>query len=332
MRHLFLLPFCLSFSLLGTSQDLHNGAVVLQILQASQNTYILQPLSEEIKGPDRSDFLLSNDFYRKDLDVPASVRTYQLSEEGLANLEKGEQAFSENEMEKARDFYLSVLKTDPNFFKVMPFIGQTFHPIEQGDLAANWYMEAIKNNPIDYLAYWLLGDLVYLEGDYEGALDLLLVAHLLNRNHPGILQSLQETLRKQKRKFRSINTAPQVLVDSVSPQEVRVAYDESWLGYAMTKALWDFEPGYATSMGSKQTSDSIKEEKECFLNMLQTATKKDLRRNKAIRLVQEVVEADLLEAYIMYEHLLPQYPHLGLQLPPDHLKKIREYVLTFRIW
>ena len=330
-KPLFWAFFLTFFGIPSFGQDLHNGAEILEILDASDISYIINLTKEKFPVIDRSDNLLYNNYYRADPEDPRSVTRYQVSEMGQQNLEKAEKAFSDQEYDKARDFYLDVLKTDPEYYKMLTYIGQTFGIERQWEEAANWYQQAIEANPIDYMSHWFLGDVYAVRGEYETALRLSIYGHILNRNNPRILASVENILKEQKRKYLKINTQPQVQLDSLGPKEVDIRFQEAWLGYALTKAVWDFEPGYAEDMGSSRTRESILEEKECILNLLNTASKKALRKDKGLRLANEAVRAGFLEAYILYEILLPQYPHVALQLPPQNLEVIYDYVIQFRI-
>ncbi|MEM1218613.1 MAG: tetratricopeptide repeat protein [Bacteroidota bacterium] len=328
---LFWIIVLAAFAPTAYGQDLHNGAEILQILNDSEISYIIDLTKEDFPAPDQSNNLLFNNFYRPDPENPSSITRYQVSEEGQASLEKAEKAFEAREYDKARDFYIEVLKTDPEYYKMMTYIGQTFGIERKWDDAANWYQQALEANPIDYMTHWFLGDVYAVQGDYDTALRLAITGHILNRNNPRILASVEKILNEQKRKYLDINAYPQVQIDSVGPKEVNIRFQEAWLGYALTKAVWDFEPGYAEDMGSGRTQESILEEKECLINLLNGASKKALRKDEGIRLANEAVQAGYAEAYILYELLLPQYPHVALQLPKENMDVLYEYVIRFRI-
>jgi len=121
-------------------------------------------------------------------------------------------------------------------------------------------------------------------------------------------------------------------LNRISDNKVSIAISEKWIGYAITKAVWTFEPGYKESMGISKGQYSIIEDKECLISLLigLENAKIKIKQDPQLRILKDAVDNKLLDSYILYEIILPQTPFVAFQLPKQMIKEIQDYVLNIR--
>lgn len=330
-------PFVLvAMMLLGVtsllkSQDINHPAQIIQIMEKSDVTYVLNVLGERIEEVDRSDNLNLNTHYRTKEKEGWVLTAYKIGEKGEKYLQDAEQLFKMNKVAEAREMYLKVLEEEPSFYKIMTYIGQTYDLEGNKSEAIDWYKKAIKNNDIDYMAYWFLADAYMSTGKKKKAVPMITKAMILNRNNPRIAKSFETIYKANKLKVPNWTFTPQMRIDSTSSKEVVIHFDEDWLGYALVKALWKYEPNYRESKGVKEGELSTTEEIEALLGFSSVlGDKKKLKKQPAILALAKAMDKDLVLAYIYYEIYLPQYPHLVYNLTPEFIGSIEEYVINVR--
>ena len=194
------------------------------------------------------------------------------------------------------------------------------------------YQEAIRKNYIDYMAHWFLADACYATGDLTNALDEIIIAHILNRNNPRIKESLKNILSKSNRTSVDWYFNPQIELTKNSDKKISLAFNEKWVGYAMTKALWNYEPGYKESMGVESGKYSTIEDKECLISLLTglESAKINIKKDPQLMILKKAAENNFLEEYILFEIVLPQYPNVAYQLPEKNIQRIKNYILDYR--
>lgn len=324
----------ISFILLQISsqaQQIHTGAEVIQILEKSIVNYELHELKEEIGPPeDRSNKLNLNEYYRVEEGEAIKVNEYEYSKKVLTLSKKAEKNFMEKNYKEAREFYLKILEEDEKHYRVMTYIGQTYGIEGDMDLAIEWYLKTIEKNYIDYLAHWFLASAYKSEGKLDKALDEITIARILNRNNPRIKQSFDEIYKLNKLKRPEWEFIPQINITELNEHQIKLEYGENWLGYALVKALWLHEPGYKESMGYQEGVFSTLQEKEAFLSLLAGLEKKTIKKNPEFKTLQKAIEEKLLDEFIFYEIVLPDYPQAAYQLPTGFIESIRDYVITMR--
>lgn len=329
-KNSLLLLLLLSLQALVFAQEIHTPAEILKILEESELTYMIEQLKEQIEPVDRSDDVNLNNFYRKEGKGEITSHKYVLKEEAEAYASKAEEYFRKGKVKQAREMYLKVLEEDPEYYKVITYIGQT-HGIEKDfDKAIKWYKKAIKSNYIDYMAHWFLADAYKEKGRLNDAVKEITIALVLNRNNPRIQKSFNMIYESKKLKTPEWAFTPQMKLDSVGPNKVTLAYGGDWLGYALAKAVWKFEPGYRASMGVKKNTFSTTEEREALAGLVVTFDKKKLKKNPEFKALKNAIDNKMINEYIFYEILLPQFPFVAYQLPAEFIEEIAQYVLKVR--
>ncbi len=311
-------------------QEIHSPAEIFKIMEESQVTYELKELEQEVLPPDRTENLNTNNVYRKFEDGQILTYTYDIDSEVEAYATKAENYFNEQKFSLAREMYLEALKIDSTYYPLMTYIGQTYGIERDLDKAMEWYHKTIELNYIDYMAHWFLADIYRMKGEPEKALDEITIAKILNRNNPRIEQSFQEIYKLNKLKPKDWAFTPQIKIDSVGVNDVSIAVKPDWMGYALVKAVWEYEPGYKQSMGVEEGSFSTIEEKECFIGLMTTFNKKKVKKHPEFKALQLAFEKEMIDEYILYEIVLPEYPFVAYQLSNDFLMGIKNYVLAVR--
>jgi tetratricopeptide (TPR) repeat protein len=246
---------------------------------------------------------------------------------------KAEDAFHDNKYEEARQWYLRSLTIDSTYYTVMTYIGQTYGIERNWDKAIEWYNKVISLNYIDYMAHWFLADAYQATGRPEEAKKEIITAHILNRNNPRIRTALISILKANHLKLDDWTFNPQYSVSKDANNKIQVKYGDGWLPFALTKAVWAFEPGYRESMGYENENTFRElEEKEALIGMLLSddPKTKNLPETIALEKATKDTKNNLLQEYIFYEILLPEHPAVAFQLPDNFIEAISTYLLKVR--
>lgn len=311
-------------------QEIHTAAEIFKIMENSSITYELIALEKEILPKDRSGNLNYNQYYRVIDGDQILTYKYEVDSNVQSYLTKAEDYFRENRLLLARGMYLEALRADSTYYEVMTYIGQTYGMEGDLDNAIAWYKKTIALNYIDYMAHWFLAEAYKKQGELDKAVDEITIAMTLNRNNPRIAKSLKSIYELKKLNVDDWTFNPQIIIDSIGVDKVRISFDSDWLGYALVKAIWKYEPGYRKSMGVNDGSYSTTEEKECFVSLIPTFDKKILKKHPEFRALQLALDKKMINAYIFYEIILPEYPFVAHQLPTEVILDIKNYVIEVR--
>lgn len=318
--------YCLQSAL--QAQDLHSPAELVEILEQSVHNYQLQPLERTIEADERI-IVNSNTFYRKKKGDGFEAVEVELSEKANVLKEEAEQLFQKKDYEAARLLYDKLLGMHPEYSKLLVYIGQTYHLEGEVEKAVPFYEKAIDQNFIDYMGHWFLGRAFWDMGKVEDCLASYMVAHLLNRNHPLLMKELTKVLAANGLQYDNWSFVPQVALEREDSINIKVAFAEGWMGYALAKAVWEFEPSHSEEMGEVFGVPSIAQEKEaliCFYLTYESGNKK-LAKEPYVMGFQKALEGKQVEAYILYEIFLIQEPSIAYQLSLDNFIHLSEYVI-----
>lgn len=331
MKNTFLILLLTLLCLPGAAQKIHSPQEIVSIMEGSSIAYEMVILEEEIPAPDRSDNVVLHSFYREELNGKLATFSYEISHQGATLLEAAEKAFGQKDFAQARSFYEQVLKTDPDFHKARTYIGQTYGIEGDFKKAIKWYEEAIEKNFIDYMAHWFLADAFLKTRKIDKAVEQITLAYILNRNNPRIRNSLDNIYKEKGLSRDDWNFNPQMRVDSTGEQSVAIHFHPDWLGYALVKALWRYEPGYAESQGAaKDEFFSMLQEREALYALITAIDEEKIKDYPELEALMAALQLELGEEYIIFEILLPQYPHAANQLPEEMIGRISKYVMKVR--
>ena len=312
------------------AQEIHSVAEILKIMEESQVSYEINILSSVIPDEDRSGKLNYHIYYRKLKD--GNLLTYQYERDSSLEvlISRAESLFADKKYAEAQQIYLDVVSKDSTAYDIMVYIGQIYGI--QGDFAkeASWYEKVIGLNYIDYMAHWFLADNYLKQGRKKDALKEISIAQVLNRNNPRVHKSLTNIFDQNGLNVKEWAFTPQIMLDSTDDNHVKISYSNPWLGYAMAKAVWKYEPGYRVSMGIEGNNASTTEERECLAALLSSVDKKQMKKDPIFLALNYAIDKEMVNEYIFYEILLPKYPVVVNQLPQTFIEEIANYLVEVR--
>ena len=307
--------------------QLHTLNEVLKIMTDSRLTYDYGSVPDSIganQEPPARPVLRSKQYVKKVNGRPSLV-------EFTVTPEVQQQLNLINESNLARnypfslDFSRKALDLDSTYDYARTLIGDAFYLLEQYDSAIYWLKSSIKHNFADYEAHWFLADALLAKNDTAGALKELTLAHVLNVNASLLRQSLGEYRKLKGRTFDEREFRPYVKIEKKA-DTVFVRYNAEGEGYALVKAVWAYEPGYAERMlGRKpdQVGFRMLEEREAVLCARET----DSALNQHLAKIEK---AGYFDEFLLYEIAAPQFPEWVPTMPKDLIVRIAEYVDRFR--
>jgi tetratricopeptide (TPR) repeat protein len=314
------------------SQDIHNPAEILKIMEASKLSYEIKILDKSIECKDYSDKLNYHDCYRVKTDSGLITYKFSVNDNAKPLFKKAEDLFQTQQYDSALVYYQLSLKADSGLYKVMTYIGQLYEKKGDVENAMYWYKKAISNNYIDYMAHWFLADLYWSTDNIKDAVDEIVIAQILNRNNKRITNSMTDIFKKAKLTTNDWSFNPQMELRKISEDKISIAFDQKWTGYAIAKAIWTFEPGYKESMGVNPGSYSTLEDKECLFSLMLGLdnAKINIKKDPQLMILRQAFDKKYLNEYILYEIVLPQNPGVAFQLPEQTILEIKDYILNCR--
>ncbi|MFK7799242.1 MAG: hypothetical protein AB8E82_17465 [Aureispira sp.] len=328
MKRIFITLICCLHIFNALTQDIHSPAELLEILEKSTHNYQLNQLEEPIEFDDRV-AINSNTFYRqKEGDGLIAVEV-KLGKKAKVLKEEAEELFQEKEYEQARLLYDELLQMHPEYTKLLVYIGQTYHLEGAVEKAIPFYTKAVEQNFIDYMGHWFLGRAMWDIGKVDDCLASYMVAHLLNRNHPLLTKELVKVLAVNGLDYDDWRFVPQIELEREDSININVTYADGWMGYALAKAVWAFEPSHSEKMGEVFGAPSMLQEKEALIAFYLTYEigDKKLSKKSFVKAFKYAVDNRQVEAFILYEIFLVQAPSIAYQLSLDNFMSLSEYVI-----
>jgi tetratricopeptide (TPR) repeat protein len=230
------------------------------------------------------------------------------------------QAFDEQKYDEAIRWYRKVQMVDPRFQPVYSYLGEAYLTLDSLDSAKVNLGKALALNFVDFESHRLMAKTLWKLKDTSGALTEMSIAHVLNLNSLPIQGELEEMRLNSGRLFYGQRIEP--LYGMVKRHDtVIVQSSESWIGYAMVKALWKYEPKYAKGMLGFDPKGSVYillEEKEAIIGALST--------NKNLAFLNPIIDKGFLDEFIMYDLIGPRYPREISFLSREGILRMAEYV------
>lgn len=313
------------------SQQIHSTDEILKIMSDSKLSYEVKMLDKDIECPDYSKKLNYHDSYRVETDSGLYTYSFKLNKIAEPLFNKAE-SFFKSDVDSAIYYYKLSLIADTSLYFVMTYIGQAYEHKKDFTNAIEWYKMAIGKNYIDYMAHWFLADAYFEGGDMKNAVDEIIIAQILNRNNQGIKKSATEIFKQSYMSTSDWYFNPQMELRKVSEKNISVGVNEKWIGYALAKALWLYEPGYSKSMGVEEGIHSTLEDKECLVSLLIALenSKAEIENDRQLVVLKASAEKNYLDDYILYEVVLPQTPFVAFQLSKEKILEIKDYILNVR--
>lgn len=332
MKKTLIIAVCLMLFGSLTAQKIHSISEIIGIMDKSDVTYSLY--EETFPATDFSQNVLAHGYYLADGENGAEVKKYEFEGEAAKEYEQAEDLFRQDEFEEARRHYQKVLEAYPACSQVMVYIGDTYYQLHQAFLARDWYEKAVAANYYDFLAHWALANACYANGDSERALKEITIAKVLNRNNPRLQQRLEAIYAALKKNYNNWVFDPAYRLSTEYNEErekdvVQIHYTGDWLAYAVVKAVWQYEPGYAESMDN----NAVLREKEAIAGMYTALDKKTLKKHIALRVFEKSVnsgQAGMVDYFVIFDCILPQHPEIIFELSEGDVSAIADYILNLR--
>lgn len=326
---LFILCLATTLCLSAQSHDIHSPSQIVQIMTDSPVSYTLK--SGNFRDTDFSDKVLPHTLFRIQQDSSYDVKEYVMEGKAKEMFDKAEKLFSDHDFSGARDYYLKALEIDPNLYNVIVYIGDTYFHEKEYSQAQQWYEKAVKANYVDYLAHWGLAHACMYTGEPKRALKEIAIAKVLNRNNQNLNIMLNGIFKSNKVPYVDWYLDPKCNISSEYNEEeekdiVVIEFHEDWLSYALVNAVWEYEPGYAESMGE----NTLLRVKEAIVNTYLTYNKKQLKNSPAIRMFKIALDNHAVDVYLFYEYFLPRDPSMALFQSEETIEEIADYIINIR--
>ncbi len=332
MKKNIFLAALLGFVVSGYSQKIHTPAEILKIMADSKVSYGIEMLKTKVESKDRSENINPHDCYRVQTDSVIETRTFKPNAEATPLFDNAETFFGSGDFDLALKFYNQALEADTSLYYIMTYIGQIYEHKRDFENVKAWYLKAINHNYIDYMAHWFLADAYFATGDLNNAVDEITIARILNRNNPRIKDAMNRIYKKAKLNSSDWSFTPQMNLIKESDTSIKIMMNDKWIGYAMPKALWLYEPGYKASMGVHEGVYSTLEDKECLVDLLVSLANsgKNYTNDPQLSVLKKATDQGYFHEYLMYEVVLPDKPFVAFQLPRESIEKIKDYILKVR--
>ncbi len=335
MKKLLLLVFGF-FSCIAMSQDFKQPFEILKIMEASPFIYNVNPLKKTIKPKQNAGDIISNTYYIAQTDHGLVAKTYSLSDAENKIMDKAEDFFAAKQLDSALVYYNQLITISPSISTLHTYAAQTYALKQDYKNAEKEYKKAIELNSLDYMAHWFLADLYFIMDNISDALDEITYAIMYNRNHPSIAKSFAKIYKAAERDSSLWFFTPQYELTKTGVNQVDIYFNSNWVGYAFTKALWEYEPDYKANFRKKYNKSAeeteIFAEKECLIDELigLKNAKADLKDDVQLKVLSEAANDNKFEAFFLFEYLLPSNPHLIYVQSEKVHKMLKEYILDIR--
>lgn len=316
------------------------------IMENSKFTYTISELKECVQ--DTATPPLPNSIDTKAIEKQNGIEivSYKRSSESNKLLEAVEANYKNRNNEKVRALCIEMLGIDSMDSRILTYLGETYQKDENYNEALYWYGKALETNYYNWLTHMLLGK-CYLEkaktdSSYnEKCIKEYAIAMILNRSVRSFELNYQKICKEYNKSYSIWQFVPQCNIKKTK-KTVYIETDKTWLGYAVAKAVREYEPGYSTKNKADKKTVKIdtSEEKEYLLNFITASAEIDSSDSQqryfkpkanvtdpaAITLIKAVNKRMLTE-YILYEIWLPKKPILIYGLPRKSLEGLVKYVL-----
>ncbi len=328
----------LSYSSLSQStssekkEKIHTLDELMKIMENSEMTYQIATLEEPVKSVDYSDKVVGAMFFRPKEVGMISTMGYKLDSSMQKRYEIADSYLFSGKSDSALFCFKEMIRDDSTLYFVLTLIGQCYEMKKDNDEAMKWFQLAIDKNYIDYKSRWFLADHYMAKGETEKALNEICLAKILNRNNPRLHASFDYILKADGRKVEDWYLTPQIMLKKESEKLVTISADKCWFGYALAKALWQYDPGFRKEVGAVEGQMTTTEEKECLVSTwMSFLNEKDSCANvRELVCMDEAFRKGFFNEFVFYECFLPKEPFLAAQLPEEWIEGIKKYMLEVR--
>jgi tetratricopeptide (TPR) repeat protein len=292
--------------------------------------------------------LADADYYQEKIPNGAAIRRYRHSAAVESILKKNDQPDRSANPVERRAVFLEAFALEPANSQLLTRIGDTYFTQKNYKQALSWYQRAIAENYFDYQAHWYLADCYFnltdirdRNGYKKKALREIITALVLNRNHFWIRMDVDRICKDAYCSYDEFSFGPLCRITRTA-DTVKVNAARDWLPYAMTKAVYLYEPAYRdtssddTDMRRRfpEMLNNSNAERNCLLNLIAAYYGKDQKRksdDKAIAAAYKAFKDKNSLEYILYEIWLRRWPHIIYAYPQDKVEQVVDYVMKTHI-
>lgn len=294
----------------------HTPDQILRILEESDLLYEIS-VDNEIPAETPNPTLLPGLYVFENDKNERSLRQRFPTAETLPVLFQAGLAFANKDHKAALRHYRRVLVLDPEYHPALTLLGNVLYSSGEYRSAKIHFERAIKKNFADYQAHWFLSSANRRLGDQKEALKNLTTAHILNVHHSSLRTSLQKNREALGKPWKQWGHSPRFRLEKAG-QIIRVAAHETWVGYAMAKALHRYEPGFSEQT-PRTTHLDLQEERDALIMLVSGESEYAAR-------VRSIVKDGYLDEFVSYEIVAMRHPQAIALLTPKEIYRIAEYI------
>lgn len=244
------------------------------------------------------------------------------------SIQAGDKAFARGDYEEAKARYAEAVKTEPNNYFAVLFLGNTYFALKQWDDSIVWFSRAAEINPNIELAHRWWGDALIGQGkpreSRDKFIDALVAEPYNSKTHLGI-KKWMEYAASNGVKYRINNPVVHVPV-SVKDKTLLVSQDFG-KGSTLGHEAWF---GYGTTLMLEQSGTAFERETQAYRAVIavcreQKYTKDTPGLDPSLATLLSLDEKGLLEPFILLttknQMVAEQYPAYR----DRNLEKLRRY-------
>jgi len=319
---LFAILIAFSFPALSADSDISSPSEIIKIMEESSINYKVSFLKEgEVSDEYFEGKVLIPDSYIDTDDSVPVIKKYEVSAVIMELFRKGDGYFINKEYDQAINVWQEALEKAPNYFHLFTMIGDAHYMKKDFIKAKDYFLKTLSQNPIDYQAHWFLANAYKKMGNDASAIEHIMLAHIYNRYHPEIFKTLKGYLEDQNLVWDEWHFIPQYQLEKIK-EDIQIRASKNWLGYALVKALWKFEPNYPDTQRKSNLLLNPREEDEAIL--MHTSKEEDA-------VLLDVIHSKMFSAFFHYEIALRKFPDVYRSIPSDGVDDIVKYLWKYHI-
>ncbi len=335
MKKIIILLNLLTIVLFASDSKINDSKTIINWMENSEIAYELKGIKEK-DFVDKKSYPLITDIFYKSIEKNKSVtfKKYTVDKKYDADFKKAEEYFLKGDYKNAREYYKNVLKGNDKISTILTYVGQTYFMEKDYDNSLIWLEKAVKANNIDYLAHWILASTYVKKQNCEKAKDEMIYAHLFNRNNTRLLKEMNDILKLNKLKPNNwkFDLNYNIIINDKSKTTIEMQENHvDCMIYFVTIALWMTDSDYVKSKQIKNDIPEVLAETEAVINLYAAAisSKKDYSQFEFYKYLKKSAESKDIHSFIIYETLLPKYPHIIFNMDQKGIDKLKDYFIKY---
>lgn len=246
---------------------------------------------------------------------------------------------------KAAELYEKAARLDPGFYEAALYTGNSFYGAREHEKAGIWFAKAVALEPNRETAHRYWGDSLMVSGKAEEAkskfFDAIVAEPYNQMSWRGLRQFAQ--LNKLTLAHPKIDVPTDISANEKG-DKTTITLDQSilkddkdgsgaWLMYGITRALWRNGEFLKKYPNEKTYRHSLAEEAAALKSVLAAVkNQKDIKQlSQSLKLLQEINDAGLLEAYILLSRPDAEISRDYESYRQNNRDKLKRYLTEFMI-